>query len=258
VRLASDLAGDALWAALDALAARTGRSVEAYAHVHAVLTHVHAQAGGREHVSPAVLIEAFRDYTLATLGGQALVALDLWGIACTLDVGVLAMGLVEAKLAEAHASDRRSDFARGFDFESAFPLAPPEQVGLVPPESSRRATGGPEDAQWDALLEGRLIDGFLFLLEVVRHAQARGHVLGHVSSAQFLDAFRDLAQARFGTSALDVLARWGLRRTEDVGEMVFALVEGGGMSSTPDDDPSDFDGGFDFETAFPRAGPPST
>jgi uncharacterized repeat protein (TIGR04138 family) len=242
MRLAGELADEALWAALDALAARTGRSVEGYKHVHDVFAHLHAQAGGRHHVSPAVLIESFREFTVTRCHGHGLVFMDLWGITCTEDLGAFAMDLVDAKLVEAHASDRRRDFAGGFDFESAFPITSPG------PEAMRAATV--ESVVAD-LGQRFTQPGFLFLYDVVAHAQARFGG-GHVSGAQFLESFRLLSRSRFGADALDVLAKNGIRRTEDVGEMVFALVDRGLMGASPEDERSDFDAGFDFAEAFPR------
>ena len=50
--------------------------------------------------------------------------------------------------------------------------------------------------------------------------------------------------------ALTVLSEWGLRRSEDFGEIVFNMVEHGILSKTENDSRKDFQDGYDFEKAF--------
>ena len=61
---------------------------------------------------------------------------------------------------------------------------------------------------------------------------------------------RDYAIEQYGLLARAVLASWGVHRTEDFGRMVFAMIEVGSMSKTPQDTPEDFRGVFDFAEAF--------
>jgi len=59
-----------------------------------------------------------------------------------------------------------------------------------------------------------------------------------------------LALERFGPMARIVLEHWGICATEDVGGVVFALVEQGILIKQPEDRPEDFADVFDFEEAF--------
>ena len=72
----------------------------------------------------------------------------------------------------------------------------------------------------------------------------------HVTGGELLEGFRRLALKEFGPLARRVLSHWGLHRTEDIGAMVFALVEAGALGKTERDRLEDFAGGYDFETAF--------
>ena len=72
----------------------------------------------------------------------------------------------------------------------------------------------------------------------------------HVSGQELLDGLRRQALAEFGPMALRVLAHWGVRRTEDVGEIVFNLVDIGALGRTDRDRREDFAGGYDFHEAF--------
>src|SRR5579871_4525738 len=54
----------------------------------------------------------------------------------------------------------------------------------------------------------------------------------HVSGRQLLEGMRDLALDEFGMMARTVFHLWGIRRTDDVGEIVFNLVEANLLSKT--------------------------
>lgn len=72
----------------------------------------------------------------------------------------------------------------------------------------------------------------------------------HVSGKELSEGFRDLALASFGPLALHVLHDWGIYRTEDIGELVFNLVDAGELGKTQEDKREDFANGYDFETVF--------
>ena len=72
----------------------------------------------------------------------------------------------------------------------------------------------------------------------------------HVSAEELLDGFRVYALQEFGPMTLTVLGTWGLQRTEDIGEIVFNLVESGKLGKTESDHKEDFAGGFEFAHAF--------
>lgn len=72
----------------------------------------------------------------------------------------------------------------------------------------------------------------------------------HVSGQELLEGLRQFALQEYGPLAHTVLARWGVNRCEDFGELVFNLVESGVLGKTEQDRREDFAGGYDFETAF--------
>jgi uncharacterized repeat protein (TIGR04138 family) len=74
----------------------------------------------------------------------------------------------------------------------------------------------------------------------------------HVSGQQLLEGLREYALQSFGPMALTVLEAWGVRRCEDIGEIVFNLVDHGrGMfGKTEQDCREDFREGYDFREAF--------
>ena len=72
----------------------------------------------------------------------------------------------------------------------------------------------------------------------------------HVTGQELLEALRQCALQEFGPMAATVLRDWGIRQTEDFGEMVFNLVNRGLLGKTDQDKKEDFAGGYDFEEAF--------
>ena len=72
----------------------------------------------------------------------------------------------------------------------------------------------------------------------------------HISGRELTEGVRTLALKRFGPLARTVLEHWGIHTTDDVGAVVFALVEQGILITQDGDSPEDFSDVFDFEEAF--------
>lgn len=69
----------------------------------------------------------------------------------------------------------------------------------------------------------------------------------HVSGRELTAGFVDLARREFGRMARVVLRMWGINRTDDVGEIVFNLIEAELLSKTDRDDRADFRDLFDLD-----------
>lgn len=74
----------------------------------------------------------------------------------------------------------------------------------------------------------------------------------HVSAAELLDGIRKYALQEFGPMAMTVLESWGITKTDDIGGIVFNLVESGKLGKTDEDRPEDFVGGYDFHEVFAK------
>lgn len=72
----------------------------------------------------------------------------------------------------------------------------------------------------------------------------------HVSGQQLCMGLRDLAIAKYGMLAHTVLRKWGIRRTDDFGVLVYAMIDRGELRSAANDDIEDFHGVYDFDEAF--------
>jgi uncharacterized repeat protein (TIGR04138 family) len=71
-----------------------------------------------------------------------------------------------------------------------------------------------------------------------------------VTGQELAEGVRELALERFGPMARTVLEHWGIHDTDDVGRVVFAMVEQGILIKQEGDQPEDFADVFDFEEAF--------
>jgi len=94
--------------------------------------------------------------------------------------------------------------------------------------------------------------GLEFVLRCVEHCRGRLSRAGHVAGRELLESARQLAISEYGPSAKMVLNGWGIESTEDIGRIVFLMVDNEILSKTEDDSLDDFRDGFDFETEFVR------
>ncbi len=72
----------------------------------------------------------------------------------------------------------------------------------------------------------------------------------HVTGQQLLEGVRLHALNEFGPMAHTTLSLWGIHRGEDVGFIVYNLIDVGYFGRNDGDSIEDFSGGYDFEEAF--------
>ncbi len=73
---------------------------------------------------------------------------------------------------------------------------------------------------------------------------------GHVNAASLSLAFQELALERYGGLSKHVLNHWGIHCSEDIGGLVYKLVEDGIWSKTEEDSIKDFTNLIDFDAVF--------
>jgi uncharacterized repeat protein (TIGR04138 family) len=93
-------------------------------------------------------------------------------------------------------------------------------------------------------------DAYQFVLEALDYTYRMVKKRRHVTGQELLEGVRRHALERYGPMARTVLNHWGLRRCEDIGEVVFNLVESGLLRKTEKDSREDFKKGYDFKKAF--------
>jgi uncharacterized repeat protein (TIGR04138 family) len=111
-----------------------------------------------------------------------------------------------------------------------------------------------------ARLLRRNVDAISFVLTAFDfRRQGRRGTLGRSVQPPGIDApklcrsIRDYALFRYGgrDEAIATLRFWRIERSEDVGEIVAALVEGGLLTPSQSDSPGDFAGLFTLDELFP-------
>ena len=98
-------------------------------------------------------------------------------------------------------------------------------------------------------------EAYIFLKEALEFTikqkkRGKTETGSHVNAAELLDGFRQLALKEFGPMVMTVLEYWGVRASDDVGEMVFNLIGAGVFGKTETDSVEDFHGALDFHAAF--------
>jgi len=72
----------------------------------------------------------------------------------------------------------------------------------------------------------------------------------HVSGPQLLEGYRDLALEQFGPMASTLMQEWGVKKCQDVGDMVFQLIEEQVFGKQDSDKKEDFSEVFDFQDSL--------
>lgn len=93
-------------------------------------------------------------------------------------------------------------------------------------------------------------ESYAFLMEALSFTQKKFKRSKHVSGTELLKGIQELLQKKFGLMTLTVLNHWGIRNTEDFGNIVFNLVEHKILSKTEEDSLEDFRKGYDFQKVF--------
>jgi uncharacterized repeat protein (TIGR04138 family) len=72
----------------------------------------------------------------------------------------------------------------------------------------------------------------------------------HLSGRELVEGMCEFAREEFGLMAPAVFRQWGVRRTDDFGEIVFNLIEADLMSRNAEDSKADFHALFDLDTTL--------
>ena len=75
---------------------------------------------------------------------------------------------------------------------------------------------------------------------------------GHITGQELADGIKDYALDQFGPMARVVLEKWGIKSTNDFGEIVFNLIGSGLLGKTEEDRKEDFNNRYDFKEAFDK------
>ena len=89
-----------------------------------------------------------------------------------------------------------------------------------------------------------------FMLSALQDAISRLEHPRHISGQELAEGFRKFTREQFGPMALSVMESWNLRSTDDLGVIVFNLIDIGLLTKTPEDRLEDFRDLYSFQDAF--------
>lgn len=133
---------------------------------------------------------------------------------------------------------------------------------LLGPNGIRAMSQQQQELIWKKLLAAGPypVEAFAFVREglnyAVEHVHDDAELLDeadrHITGQELCIGLRDLAIETYGLLAPVVLEHWNVKRTNDFGQIVFAMIDAGLMTRTSSDSLEDFQAVYDFEDAFNR------
>ncbi len=94
------------------------------------------------------------------------------------------------------------------------------------------------------------IDAYSFVLAALNFTMEALKRNGHVSPQELIHGIKSFAIREYGRMARTVFEHWGIKATEDFGNIVFNMVEAGVLGKTESDSIEDFKEVFDFKKVF--------
>ncbi len=98
-------------------------------------------------------------------------------------------------------------------------------------------------------------DAYIFLRDALdfttkQQKKVKGTNVRHVAGPELLNGVRQYALKEFGPLVVTVFSSWGINSCEDIGHMVFNLIDSGIFGKTEEDSIDDFKDVYSFEDAF--------
>ena len=76
---------------------------------------------------------------------------------------------------------------------------------------------------------------------------------GHITGQELLEGIKEYTLEQFGPMSRSVLEHWGIKTTNDFGEIVFNMIDAGMLGRSGEDSKEAFDNRFDFKDVFDKA-----
>ncbi len=93
-------------------------------------------------------------------------------------------------------------------------------------------------------------EAYAFIMQALSYTQKKLKRDRHVSGEELLEGIKDFLMHQFGPMTMRVLTHWGIKTTEDFGNIIFNLVHNKVLSKTEEDNIHIFRNGYDLEEVF--------
>mgnify|MGYP003392798316 CR=1 FL=1 len=93
-------------------------------------------------------------------------------------------------------------------------------------------------------------EAYGFVMEALSFSQKRFRKSKHISGEELLTGINTLLLKKFGPMTLPVLKHWGIKTTDDFGNIVYNLVENKVLAKDAHDHYDSFKNAYDFDEVF--------
>ncbi len=95
-------------------------------------------------------------------------------------------------------------------------------------------------------------ESYSFIMAGLNFTTKRLGRKGHVTGQELSDGIKDYAIDQFGPMTRLVLEHWGIKTTDDFGEIVFNMINAGMLGKNEQDSKKDFKDRYDFKDVFDK------
>ncbi len=93
-------------------------------------------------------------------------------------------------------------------------------------------------------------EAYEFVMEALAYSQKKFKKAKHISGEELLIGIKALLLKKFGPMTMTVLKHWGIKATDDFGNIVFNLVENKVLAKDTQDHYDSFKNAYDFDEVF--------
>ena len=93
-------------------------------------------------------------------------------------------------------------------------------------------------------------ESYEFVMEALAYSQQKFKKSKHISGEELLAGIRSLLLKNYGPMTMTVLKHWGIKKTDDFGNIVFNLVENKILAKDDQDHYDSFKNAYDFDEVF--------
>ncbi|MDE2223245.1 MAG: hypothetical protein KGK03_09285 [Candidatus Omnitrophica bacterium] len=96
-------------------------------------------------------------------------------------------------------------------------------------------------------------EAYEFVMEALAFSQKKFKKSKHISGEELLAGIKALLLKKYGPMTLTVLKHWGIKATDDFGNIVYNLVENKVLAKDDHDQYESFKNAYDFDEVFNKA-----
>ncbi|MFH1775993.1 MAG: Minf_1886 family protein [Candidatus Omnitrophota bacterium] len=94
------------------------------------------------------------------------------------------------------------------------------------------------------------LEAYIFVLEALHFTVFKLKRQGHLSGEELLEGIKEYAINQYGKMARTVFEHWGVKETQDFGNIVFTMVDNELLGKTEQDSIDDFKNRYNFKEVF--------